>query len=469
MNEKTNDLSIAILAAGLGTRMKSKLAKVLHQAGGRTLIEHVVGTASKLVSPERIFVVVGHQADAVRKVVTSRKGCERVGFIQQTEQLGTGHAIMIGREALAGGAKNLIVLYGDGPLITEGTLRGLVDQHAAGNAAVTLLTTELDDPAGYGRIIRGVDSQLVEIVEQKACTPAQAAIKEINPGIYIFKTKALFDHIGELQTNNPAKEYYLTDMAGILRTAGLGVDTRKAPDAQEVLGINTRLELAAMDALFRDRKAGELMLAGVTILRPETCAIDAEVEIGPDTVIGPSVALYGSTKIGENCVVRPFTTIRDSVVEDGVVIEESCWLEQARVETGAKVGPYARLRPGAEIGRDAHVGNFVELKKSRLGRGSKASHLAYLGDATVGDGVNVGAGVITCNYDGVNKNRTVVEDGAFVGTNSSLVAPVKVGKGSYVAAGSVITQDVPAGALALGRARQEVKEGWVAKKKGKRG
>ena len=459
-----SDLGIVILAAGLGTRMKSKRAKVLHQAGGRTLIEHVVGAATKLVGPERIFVVVGHQADDVRKAVT-----EGVRFIHQTEQRGTGHAIMVGREVLSGVAENLLVLYGDGPLITESTLRGLLASHAAGlNPGVTLLTTELEDPTGYGRIIRDVEGRLAEIVEQKACTPDQAAIREINPGIYVFRTKALFDHIGELKTNNPAKEYYLTDMAGILRAAGLGVETRKALDAHEVLGINTRVELAAMDALFRDRKARELMLSGVTILRPETCVIDQGVEVGADTVIGPSVALYGSTRIGENCVVRPFTTIRDSVIEDGVVVEESCWMEKAHVERGAKIGPYARLRPGAEIGPDAHVGNFVELKKTHLGRGSKASHLAYLGDATIGEGVNIGAGVITCNYDGVNKNQTVVEDGAFVGTNSSLVAPVKVGKGAYVAAGSVITQDVPAGSLALGRARQEVKEGWVEKKNAKK-
>lgn len=460
------DLGIVILAAGYGTRMKSKLAKVLHQAGGRELINHVVGTAAKLVPPSRIFVVVGHQADAVQKAVTLP-----VNFIQQTEQRGTGHAILVGRDVLAGVAENLLVLYGDGPLITESTLRGLLASHAAGamsKPGVTLLTTELDDPTGYGRIIRDGAGKLAEIVEQKACTPEQAAIKEINPGIYVFRTKALFDHIGELTTNNPAKEYYLTDMAGILRAAGFAVETRKAPDAHEVLGINTRVELAAMDALFRDRKTRELMLGGVTILRPETCVIDQDVEIGPDTIIGPCVALYGKTRIGENCVVRPFSTLRDTVIADRVLVEESCWMQQAQVDSGATVGPFARLRPKAHVGPDAHVGNFVELKNTRMGRGAKAGHLAYLGDATIGNDVNIGAGVITCNYDGVQKNRTTVEDGAFVGTNSSLVAPVTVGQGAYVAAGSVITADVPAGSLALGRARQEVKEGWVAKRKAKK-
>ncbi len=467
------DLAVVILAAGLGTRMKSKLAKVLHQAGGRTLIEHVATTAAKLARPERIFVVVGHQADAVRQVVTSAPGLQRVQFLHQPEQRGTGHAVMIGREQLTGIAKNLLVLYGDGPLLGEATLRGLVQEHCKNNAAVTLLTTELDDPTGYGRIIRDTSGRdahgkLVEIVEQKACTPQQAAIREINPGIYVFQTQALFDHIGELGTDNPAKEYYLTDMAAVLRRAGHQVETLRAADAYEVLGINTRAELAAMDREFRDRKARSLMLAGVTIYRPETCVIDQTVEIGPDTVIGPSVALYGNTRIGENCMIRPFSTLRDTVIADGVTIHESCWMEQARVERGANVGPYSRLRPGAEVGEEAHVGNFVELKKTRLGRGSKASHLAYLGDATVGDNVNIGAGVITCNYDGEKKNQTVIEDGSFVGTNSSLVAPVKVGKGAYVAAGSVITQDVPAGALALGRARQEVKPGWVEKRKAKK-
>jgi bifunctional UDP-N-acetylglucosamine pyrophosphorylase/glucosamine-1-phosphate N-acetyltransferase len=455
------DLSVVILAAGLGTRMKSKQAKVLHRAGGRTLVEHVVAVAARLTAPSRIFVVIGHQADAVRQALSGRG----VEFIHQPEQLGTGHALLVGREQLAGSAANLLVLYGDVPLLSEATLRGLLDVHAGSGAACSLLTTEVGEPFGYGRILRGADGEVTEIVEQKACSAEQARIREINPGIYCFRTAALFEHIGKLDRNNPAREYYLTDMVGILRRAGLPLRSSKVADAREVLGINTRAELAAMDALFRERKARELMLAGVTIQRPETCIIDPDVVIGPDTVIGPCVALYGQTTIGEDCVVQPFTTIRNSTLDAGVTIEECCWLEEARVGRGARIGPFARLRPGSDIGAEAHIGNFVETKKTRLGRGSKANHLAYLGDAVVGEGVNVGAGVITCNYDGVNKNQTVIEDGAFVGTNSSLVAPVKVGQGAYVAAGSVITAEVPAGALALGRARQENKEGWVAKKK----
>ncbi len=461
------DLAVAILAAGLGTRMKSKLAKVLHQAGGRTLIEHVASTAAKLTAPERIFVVVGHQADAVRDVVRAAPGLSGVQFIHQTEQLGTGHAILVGRQQLQGAAKSLLVLYGDGPLLGEATLRGLLDQHSQNQAAVTLLTAKLENPFGYGRIVRDAQGKLVEIVEEKACTPSQREIKEINPGIYVFETAKLFAHIDELKTDNPAKEYYLTDMAAVLRRAGLGVETRFAPDAHELLGINTRAELAAMDREFRDRKAQALMLAGVTIYRPETCVIDSAVEIGPDTVIGPSVALYGNTRIGSNCVIKPFSTLRDTAIADNVTVLESCWMEKSRVESGASIGPYSRLRPGSEVCEGAHVGNFVELKKTRLGRGSKASHLTYLGDATVGDDVNIGAGTITCNYDGVNKNQTVIEPHSFVGTNSSLVAPVTVGEGAYIAAGSVITQDVPAGALGIGRGVQENKEGWVARRREK--
>lgn len=479
---KNLDLSVAILAAGLGTRMKSRHAKVLHCAGGRTLIEHVVAVAVRLVPPERVLVVVGHQAGAVKQTVLSVPGFQKVRFVHQARQLGTGHALMAARRQLEHSAQNLLVLYGDAPLLGEATLRGLIEAHLDSGAACTLLTTELDDPSGYGRIIRDPDAggpregpnqgpnqgKLIEIVEEKACTPAQAAIKEINPGIYCFRTRLLFEHIRRLDRYNPSREFYLTDMAGVLRRAGRRVETRKVMPPEELLGINTRAELAAMDSRLRERKAQELMLSGVTILRPETCAIDPQVEIGADSVIGPCVALYGATRIGENCTVKPFSTLRDSVLENEVAVEECCWLEGARVARGARIGPFARLRAGTEIGPQAHIGSFVETKKIRMGRGAKAMHLAYLGDAVIGKDVNIGAGAVTCNYDGEKKNRTVIEDGAFVGTNSSLVAPVKVGKGAYVAAGSTITANVPSGALALGRARQENKKGWVAERKKKR-
>jgi len=453
------DLAIVILAAGMGTRMKSRQAKVLHRAGGRTLIEHVVHLAGRFVPPERTFVVIGHQADAVRSSLASTG----VQFIEQTEQLGTGHALLVGRKQLEQAAGNLLVLYGDVPLLREASVRALLELHNGSKAACSLLTTEVEHPTGYGRIIRDDDGRVTGIVEHKACTPEQIRIREINPGIYCFRTETLYAHIGKLNRNNPAREYYLTDMIHLVRAAGLTLDSLKVTDSSEVLGINNRAELADMDARFRDRKARELMLSGVTLIRPETCIIDSGVEIGMDSVVGPCVALYGNTRIGADCTVRPFTTIRDSVLDDKVTVEECCWIESTRVGSGAKIGPYARLRPGSEIGPDVHIGNFVETKKTKMGRGSKANHLAYLGDATIGERVNVGAGTITCNYDGVNKHPTTIEDGAFVGTNNSLVAPVTIGKEAYTAAGSTITEDVPPGALAIGRGRQVNKENWKKK------
>ncbi len=456
------DLAVVILAAGLGTRMKSRRAKVLHRAGGRALVEHVVAVARRLVPPERIFVVVGHQAEEVQGVLASTGVC----FIHQAKQLGTGHAVLVGRKRLQRAAENLLVLYGDTPMLTEGTLRRLGDRHQASGAACTLLTMETDSASDYGRILRGPGGALLDIVERKACTPKQIAIREVNPGIYCFRAGPLFAHIGKLRRDNPAREYYLTDVPRLLRSAGLGVETLPVEPA-EALGINTRAELAAMDARLRDRKARELMEAGVTIFRPETCVLDPDVEVGADSVLGPWVALYGSTRLGRNSTVRPFSTLRDCVLEDDVMVHECVWMEGARVAGGAQVGPFARLRPGTEIGPQVKIGSFVETKKARIGRATLAQHLAYLGDAVIGEKVNIGAGTITCNYDGEKKNMTVIEDNVFVGTNSSLVAPVRVGTGSYIAAGSVITEDVPPGALALGRARQVNKEGWVTARKKK--
>lgn len=462
-NRVSTDFAVAILAAGLGTRLKSKTAKVLHRAGGRALIEHVVRTALSLAPPERVFVVIGHQADAVRELLSA----SGVRFIHQREQLGTGHALMFGREQLEHAATHLLVLYGDVPLITEATLARLMNAHVNERAACTLLTVELDDPAQYGRIVRDGSGQIADIVEFKSCTAEQRRIREINAGIYCFRTDALFAHIAAVSNRNKAGEYYLTDVPALMRQAGLKVVALKETSAEVVLGINTREELASLDSLLRSRKIRELMNAGVTIYRPETCVIDPDVEIGPDSAIGPCVALYGRTRIGDNCVVRPFSSLYDAMLEDGAVVHECCWLERTRVGSRASIGPFARLREGSEIGPDARVGNFVETKKTRLGRKSKALHLAYLGDATVGENANIGAGTITCNYDGVNKNPTTIEDGVFVGTNSSLVAPVRLGRNSYIAAGSVITEDVPEDALAVGRGRQVNKEGWVKAKREK--
>ena len=460
----TPDLAIAILAAGLGTRLKSGMAKVLHRAGGRALAEHVVRVALELAPAERIFVIVGHQAETVRQLLEPYG----VRFIYQREQLGTAHALMVGRERLEAAGRHLLVLYGDVPLLTAETLRRLIEAHLEPRAAATLLTVELDDAAQYGRILRDADGHLADIVEYKSCTPEQAAIREINAGIYCFLSGPLFAHIGKVSNQNKAGEYYLTELPALLRRAGERVLGLQVGEPQEVLGVNTRVELAGLDALLRERKARDLMLSGVTIYRPETCLIDPDVEAGPDSVIGPCVALYGRTRLGRSCVVRSFSTLADTVLEDGAMVHECCWLERAHVGSKASIGPFARLRPGSEIGAEARIGNFVETKKTRLGRGSKAQHLTYLGDATIGENVNIGAGTITCNYDGEKKHPTRIEDGVFIGTNTSLVAPLRVGKHAHVAAGSVVTEDVPEDSLAIARARQSTKAGWTRQRRSRR-
>jgi bifunctional UDP-N-acetylglucosamine pyrophosphorylase/glucosamine-1-phosphate N-acetyltransferase len=337
-------------------------------------------------------------------------------------------------------------------------------------AAMTILTAEPPDPTGYGRIVRaqknGQATEVVSaIIEQKALAPGQQGWREINSGIYAFSSRPLFAHLDKLTTDNAHQEFYLTDMAAILTQAGEKVAAVLAADAPEVLGANTRAELAGLDALLRARKCHELMAGGVSIFRPDTCVIDAEVEIGPDTVIEPFVQLLGATTIGSDSVVSSYSVIRDCKIGNGVTVRPGCIMTEARVENDAILGPYSHLRPATEVAAGAHVGNFVELKKTRLGKGSKANHLSYLGDAVIGENVNVGAGTITCNYDGVHKHQTTIEDGAFIGSDSILVAPVRIGSGAYVAASSCITQDVPADALALGRAKQVNKEGWAKQKR----
>lgn len=454
------------MAAGKGTRLKSKRAKVLHAVGGKPLLEHVISVASQVVSPEDIFVIIGHQADQVRSAV-ARTG---VNFVVQEPQRGTGHAIMCAREQVAG-YQNVLVLYGDVPLVRPSTIAHLRDFHLARKAAMTILTAEPDDPTGYGRIIRKSSSSdtVKAIVEQKALNPRQQKIREINSGLYAFTTKPLLANLERLTTNNAHGEFYLTDIAALLSEAPATnrVVALKTGDAAEVLGANTLAELADLDATLRLRKARELMASGVAIYRPETCVIDSDVEIAPDTVIEPFVQILGRTRVGAECHIRSYSIIRDSQIADRAQIRAGSIIDQSQIGSDAVLGPYSHLRPGADIGEGAHVGNFVEVKKARLGRGSKANHLAYLGDSEIGSGVNVGAGTITCNYDGVNKHVTVIEDGAFIGSNSTLVAPVRIGKGSYVAAGSTITDEVPADALALGRARQAVKEGWARERKQK--
>jgi bifunctional UDP-N-acetylglucosamine pyrophosphorylase/glucosamine-1-phosphate N-acetyltransferase len=403
--------------------------------------------------------VIGHEAERVRAAVAETG----VRFVEQAEQHGTGHAIQCAAEAIAG-YENVLVLSGDVPLIRPETIEQVWQVHQAERAAMTLLTAAPKDPTGYGRVMRKAKGSVdVEaIVEQKALTAEQAKVREINSGIYAFKTAPLLKHMGKLTTDNAHKELYLTDMAGLLRTAGERVVATQAAEAAEVLGANTIAELVALDATLRAATASRLMAAGVTIFKPETCVIDAEVEIAPDTVIEPFVQLLGRTRIGSDCLIRSYTAIENCTLGDQVLVRQSCVLEESTVGDEAKIGPFAHLRPGSEIGEEAHVGNFVETKKAKLGKGAKANHLTYLGDAEVGEKTNIGAGVITCNYDGVNKFRTQIGKGVFVGSDSTLVAPVSVEDGAYIGAGSCITKDVPAGALAVARGRQITKEGWVA-------
>jgi bifunctional UDP-N-acetylglucosamine pyrophosphorylase/glucosamine-1-phosphate N-acetyltransferase len=394
-----------------------------------------------------------------------------VKFVEQEVQLGTGHAMQVLRAWLLlpgnRAPKHLLVLSGDVPLIRPETLTALCQSHLREHAAMTILTAEPPDPHGYGRVLRSSTDPLAvrAIVEQKALTPAHLPAPEINSGIYCFETEALFSKLGLLSTENAHGEFYLTDVAAMLVAEGRRVIALKADSVDEVLGANTIAEMMHLDQAMRARAANRLMAEGVTIFRPDTCVIDSEVTVGPDTVIEPYVQLLGATRIGSDCRVRSYSVIQQSVIGDSVTVRNGCVLDGAQVGDGAVLGPYAHLRPESKIGADAHVGNFCETKKVTLGRGSKANHLTYLGDAVIGEGVNVGAGVITCNYDGVNKHTTTIGDGVFVGSDSTLVAPITIGDGAYVGAGSCITHPVPPGALAIGRSQQVTKEGWAAARK----
>src|SRR5256885_449907 len=461
----SQDFAIAIMAAGKGTRLKSKRPKVLHEVGGKPLVAHVIRSAAEVVSPKKIYVIIGHEAETVRAAVTYTG----VNFVLQAEQRGTGHAIQSAQKELAGHA-NFLVLSGDAPLIRPETIRRIRDFHSEQGATMTILTASPSDPTGYGRVLReGSSNRVAAIVEQKSLRPEQSNVGEINSGFYAFSSKPLFANIHRLETNNPHGEYYITDMAALLVAEGEKVMAIRADDPDEVLGANTIAELVSLDATMRMRKARELMSQGVTIFRPETCVIDDEVRVAADSTIEPFVQLLGNTAVGENSRIRSYSVISNSQIGRNVIVRPGCIIDESSIAPGAIIGPYAHLRPGSDIGEGAHVGNFVETKKVRLGRGSKANHLTYLGDAEIGAGVNIGAGTITCNYDGINKHKTVIEDGVFVGSDSTLVAPVKVGKGAYIGAASCVTEDVPPESLAIGRSKQIVKESWVKKKRADQG
>jgi bifunctional UDP-N-acetylglucosamine pyrophosphorylase/glucosamine-1-phosphate N-acetyltransferase len=454
---KAEDTAIVLLAAGKGTRMRSELAKVLHRAGGLSLVEHVV-RACQALKPIQLLVVIGHQAEEVSAVVTAL-GAQTV--VQQPQR-GTGHAMQVARRAIRKSAKFAIVVPGDAPLLRTETLAALLDTHRRGEAAATILTAELNDPTDYGRILRDSEGRVQAIVEEKSATPEQRAIREVNSSIYCFTLTKLWPCLNALRPENAHRELYLTDVIGLLRQQNERVLAYVAPDSQEILGCNTRSALADVDRIFRARKAAELMESGVTIYLPETVVIDPEVAAGPDTIVEPGVQLLGKTRIGARCKIGTGSILLDSRIDDEAVIAAYSVLDSCRVWPKAKIGPFSRLRPGSDIREGAHVGGFVEIKKSVIHEGAKVPHLSYIGDATIGRDSNIGAGTITCNYDGFAKYPTTIGEGVFIGSDTALVAPVRVGRGAYVAAGSTITENVPADALAIARGRQANKPGWAA-------
>ena len=458
-------IAVAIMAAGKGTRLKSQIPKVLHEVGGMPLLGHVIRAATSVVPASDVYAIIGFEAPRVRAAMQHTG----VNFVVQAEQRGTGHALMVAQDVL-NRYDHVIVLSGDAPMISVSTIEGLRDFHLKQGAAMTLLSADLENPTGYGRVLhkKPRSPEVREIVEEKAASPAQKKIREINSGFYVFDVEALYGNIEKLSTDNPHGEYYLTDMAEVLRKMGKRVVAWPTPTPKEVLGGNTRAELADIDQQMRMAKCRELMADGVTIFYPATCVIDADVEIAADSVIEPYVQLAGKTKIGSGCRIRSYCVIRDSEIGDDVMVRPGCVMEKAKIGAGAIIGPYSHLRPESEIAEGAHVGNFVETKKIKLGKGSKANHLTYLGDSEIGAGVNIGAGTITCNYDGVHKHKTVIEDDVFIGSDSTLVAPVRIGKGAYVGAASCITNNVPEDSLAIGRGRQVVKEGWARQKREQR-
>jgi len=454
------EIHVVVLAAGQGTRMKSRLPKVLHSLVGRPLIEHVL-QAADAISPSTVTLVIGHGAESVRAATGTRP---KIGFVVQEPQLGTAHALQQAEARLAGKQGTVVLLSGDVPLLKGSTLRRLVEAHQAANAAATVVTAVVERPYGYGRIVR-TRGRIARIVEERDASPDVRQIREINGGIYAFDLAPLFDALRGIAAQNAQGEYYLTDLVAIYRRRKLPVETLVVDNPQEIRGINSRTELAEVSRIVRQTKNEELMAAGVTIVDPATTYIDPDVEIGPDTVIHPGVAIEGHSRIGAACEIHSHVRIVGSEIADKSVILNFCLIIGSRIAEGASVGPFAHLRPESVVGERAKIGNFVELKKTTMGAGSKANHLAYLGDATIGERVNVGAGTITCNYDGTKKYPTIIEDGAFIGSDSQLIAPVRVGKGAYVAAGSSITEDVPDGALGIARGRQSNVDGWVERRK----
>jgi bifunctional UDP-N-acetylglucosamine pyrophosphorylase / glucosamine-1-phosphate N-acetyltransferase len=455
-----SDVHIVVLAAGKGTRMKSALPKVIHRVCGTPMIELVLRTAA-VVRPRRMVVVVGHQADVLQRAFGDRP---ELTFVVQEPQLGTAHALLTTETALRGATGTVVLLSGDVPMLSRETLQRVVDLHENSGAAATVVTAIVDHPHGYGRIVRSGE-RIARIVEERDASSTEREIHEINSGIYAFALDGLFDAIRSIAAENAQREYYLPDLVAIYRARGLEVETLTVTNPDEIRGINSRAELADVGRLMREQKNAALMTSGVTLDDPATTYVGPDVVVGPDTVLHPGVALEGQTRIGAGCEIHSGVRIVDSIVGDGVTVLNHCVITQATIDAGASIGPFAHLRAHSHVRERAKAGNFVELKNTTLGAGSKAMHLAYLGDATIGSAVNIGAGTITCNYDGVKKNATVIEDGAFIGSDSQLIAPLTIGEGAYVGSGTTVRDDVPAGALAVSAGKQRTIEGWVGKRK----
>jgi len=445
-----------VLAAGQGKRMKSKLYKVLHPVCGKPMVGHVLDTV-QAAGCGRTVVIVGHGAETVQGYVGGRAEC-----VLQAQQLGTGHAVMQADQAIGSEDGTTVVIYGDTPLVTPETIRAMLHTHESTGASVTMLTAHFADPTGLGRIIRDASGRVERIVEHKDCNEQELLVTEINAGTYCFDNRKLFAALAQVKNDNAQGEYYLTDVIGILQSAGDTVQAYCTADPAEAIGVNDRVALAEAETLMRQRIVRQHLLQGVTFIDPAAAYIEAGVTLGADTVIYPGTVLRGNTVIGEDCVIGPNADITDSQIGSGVTVKHSV-LQDAEIGDECSVGPYANLRPGSKLGKGCKIGDFVELKNAVLGEGSKVSHLSYIGDAVVGKDVNIGCGAITVNYDGYNKFKTEIGDHAFIGSNSNLIAPVRIGEGAYVVAGSTITHDVPANDLAIARERQVNKEGYAEK------
>ena len=453
-------LHVVIMAAGKGTRMKSARPKVLHKVAGTPMVDRVM-TAAQSLSPRTITMVVGHMKELLRQGLS---GYPELAYVTQEPQLGTGHALLQTASALERESGIVLLLSGDVPLLKGHTLAALVRKHMESKVAATVLTAVVDQPYGYGRIVR-LKGRISRIVEERDASPAQRKIREINSGVYVFSLAPLFESLRGLATANAQGEYYLTDLVSTYRRRRLGVETVVVDDPNEIRGINSRSELAEASRIVRQKKNEELMGAGVTIEDPATTYVDDDVVVVADTVLHPGVHLEGKTQIGQACEIHAGVRIINSVLDDRVTVQNFCVINGSRLATGVTIGPFVHIRPETELRDSVHIGNFVELKKTVVGKGTKAGHLAYLGDAVIGEGVNIGAGTITCNYDGARKHQTTIEDGVFVGTDSQLVAPVTIRKGAYIGSGTTIREDVPSGALAVSAGKQRNIEGWVERKK----